>query len=74
MGDAHSDISARRLRRAEDTVEGCRANAAADLVRAAAAGVQQMRIRMENSAAVWSARADLLGRLEASFQARRKAA
>ena len=74
MGDAFPKSPARRVKRAEDTADGCRANAAADLARAAAAGALQMRIRMENSAAVWSARADLLGRLEASFRARRKTA
>lgn len=74
MPEAQSNPSARRHKRAEDTSAGCRANAAADLLRAAAMGVEQMRTRMEHSAAVWSARADLLGRLEASFKARQKTA
>ena len=51
-------------KRAEDTAVGCRANAAADLGRAGAPGGDFMRVRLEHSAAVWSARADLLDRLE----------
>ena len=55
---------ARSGKRAEDTALGCRANAAADLGRAGAPGGDFMRLRLEHSAAVWSARADLLDRLE----------
>lgn len=51
-------------KRAEDTGVGCRAKAAADLVRARAPGSAFMRLRLEHSAAVWSERADLLERLE----------
>lgn len=51
-------------KRAEDTGLGCRAKAAADLVRAGAPGGDFMRLRLEHSAAVWTERADLLERLE----------
>jgi hypothetical protein len=60
-------------KRAEDTGVGCRANAAADLARAATPGGDFMRVRLEHSAAVWNDRAELLERLERNF-ARRKAA
>ncbi|TMJ18667.1 MAG: hypothetical protein E6G92_02165 [Alphaproteobacteria bacterium] len=55
---------ARSGKRAEDTAVGCRANAAANLVGAGAPGGDYMRVRLEHSAAVWSARADLLERIE----------
>jgi hypothetical protein len=57
-------------KRAEDTALGCRANAAANLVRANAPGGDYMRERLEHSASVWSARADLLERLEKKFRSR----
>ena len=56
--------------RAEDTAIGCRANAAADLGRAGAPGGDFRRVRLEHSAAVWSARADLLDRLEKNSRKR----
>jgi hypothetical protein len=59
-------------KRSEDTGAGCRANAAADLARAGAPGGDFMRMRLEQSAAVWNERAELLERLERNF-ARRKA-
>jgi len=61
-------------KRAEDTAAGCRANATADLLRAHAPGGDFMRLRLEHSAAVWSARADLLARLETKSQMRAGAA
>ena len=60
-------------KRHEDTAAGCRANAAADLGRARAPGGDFMRMRLERSAAVWSERADLLERIEKSFEARTRA-
>ena len=60
-------------KRTEDTAEGCRANAAADIGRAGAPGGDFMRSRLERSAAVWTERADLLERLEKKFQARKRA-
>lgn len=59
-----------RRKRPEDTPDGCRAFAAADRDRAATFAVDQARGRYERSAAAWTARADLLDRLEAKFQAR----
>jgi len=57
-------------RKAEDTAGGCRRLAAADLERAASSASEQMRAVIEHSATVWSARADLLDRLEAASLAR----
>ena len=64
----------RHNKRAEDTGAGCRANAAADLARAGAPGGDYMRVRLEHSAAVWSARATLLERLERNFKRRTRPA
>ena len=61
-------------KKAEDTPEGCRAMAEGDRERAAATDTERMRYRLEQSAAAWTKRADLLARLEASFQARSGAA
>jgi hypothetical protein len=51
-------------RKAEDSAAGCRAHAAHDLILAADEPNEQMRDRLERSAAAWSARASLLQRLE----------
>ena len=59
-------------RRAEDTMAGCRIRAAADLDKAAAPEGRYMRARLEHSAAMWSERADLLGRIEAGAEERRR--
>jgi len=61
-------------KRAEDTAAGCRANAAADLVRAVAPGGDYRRVRLERSAEIWSARADLLDRLNEKSRKRTAAA
>jgi hypothetical protein len=61
---------AARKRRPEDTEEGCRASAAADLARAATMDTSQGRWRLEHSAASWNKRADLIKQTEASHQAR----
>lgn len=63
-----------RGKRAEDTMTGCQILAAADLARAAAPGSRYMRGRLEHSAAMWTARAELLGRVEASAGKRMQAA
>ena len=55
----------------EDTAEGCRAMAAADRERAVAMDTDRMRFRIERSADAWTKRADLLERLEGTFNARR---
>lgn len=61
---------ARHSKRNEDTGAGCRANAAADLARAHAPGGDYRRLRLEQSAAVWTERANLLERLERNFKRR----
>lgn len=61
-------------KREEDTSTGCRAKAAADLVRAEALGGDRMRWRMEHSAAAWIARAEVLEMIERKGDARRLAA
>ena len=57
-------------RQPQDTSAGCRARAAADLSRAAELTGDHVRWRYQHSAQAWLARADLLDRLEAKFQAR----
>ena len=59
----------RGRKRPEDTAEGCRALAAADLERAAALSGDHSRWRYEHSAAAWTARAGLLDGLETKFRA-----
>jgi hypothetical protein len=61
-------------RKREDTSLGCREMAAADHVRADATDTEHMRLRMESSADAWTARADMLQRLERSHDARLAAA
>jgi hypothetical protein len=61
-------------RKREDTSLGCREMAAADHVRADATDTEHMRLRMESSADAWTARADMLQRLERSQDARHAAA
>lgn len=65
---------ARPGKRQEDTAVGCRAKAAADLVRAEELGADRMRWRMEHSAAAWTARAKTLEMIERKGDARRRAA
>lgn len=64
---------ARSPKLAADTVVGCRDRAAADLLAAAGMSTMNGRLRMEASAKSWSARADLLQRMDDSFDARVKA-
>ena len=64
----------RGRKRPEDTEDGCRAHAVDDLHRAAALSGQPISWRFEHSAAAWTARANLLARREAQFQARMPAA
>lgn len=61
------------MRKREDTAEGCRGLALDDRARAADAGGDHMRSTLERSADAWSARARLLERLEAHFNARAEA-
>jgi hypothetical protein len=60
-------------RKSEDSAAGCRAFAASDRERAAASTSEHMRACLERSAEAWSARAHLLDRLQASFEARAEA-
>lgn len=53
-----------------DTVIGCRSRASADLVAAAAMTTKNGQLRMEASSASWTARADLLQRMEDDFSKR----
>lgn len=57
----------------EDTSAGCRGRAADSLAAAAAMDTRNGRVRMETSAATWTARAELLQRLELRIEAREKA-
>jgi hypothetical protein len=57
-------------RKPEDSADGCRGLAKSDLDRAAEAPVGHARTRFERSADAWTARAELLKRLEASSGAR----
>ena len=57
-------------RRPEDTAEGCRSLAANDLLRAAEMVNPHIRISHERSADAWTARAELLERLESRFNER----
>lgn len=56
-------------RKPEDSADGCRALASSDRERASAAE-GHVRARFERSAQAWTARATLLDRLEADFDAR----
>ena len=55
----------------ENTVAGCQELAASDLVRASGMDTRNGRRKFELSAASWQQRADLLKRLETSFEKRR---
>ena len=57
-----------------DSVEGCRTRATADLVAAGTMATVNARRKLEHSAASWTARGDLLQRLDDSFEARRSLA
>jgi hypothetical protein len=57
----------------EDTAEGCRQLAQDDRSRATEVCSQHMRHCLQRSADAWTARAALLGRLDASFRARAEA-
>jgi hypothetical protein len=74
MKPAPARPAVRSGKREEDTAVGCRAKAAADLVRAEALGADRMRWRMEHSAAAWTARAEVLEMIERKADARRCAA
>jgi hypothetical protein len=60
------------VRKREDTAEGCREMATDDRARAADVVSDHMRHRLERSADAWTNRANLLERLQTSFNARVK--
>ena len=57
-------------RKPEDSAEGCRGLERDSRERAAETTSEHMRTVLERSADAWSARAQLLGRLESNFLAR----
>ena len=57
-------------RKPEDSAEGCRGLEQDSRERAATTTNEHMRIILERSANAWSARAQLLSRLERNFHAR----
>jgi hypothetical protein len=59
-----------RVRRREDTAEGCRSLSTDDRARAVEMANPQMRASLERSANAWSTRAQLLEHVEASSNAR----
>lgn len=67
-------LSTTRNKQPQDTELGCRGLAADDLARAALLTGAYPRARMEHSAATWTARADLLHRIEAGTLRRLTAA
>jgi hypothetical protein len=66
----HRPMPSRQGKRPEDTPAGCRARASADLCRAGELAGALPKARFEHSAAAWTARAELLERLEAKHSAR----
>ena len=74
-GDLHpmlERLSMERRRQPQDTEQGCRDFAAADLARADDLVAGWPRARMEHSAAAWTARADLLHRVRGKADASKK--
>jgi hypothetical protein len=63
-----ADVTVDRIPRRgrEDTADGCRSMAHDDRVRAEDSDSDRMRFRLACSAEAWTARADLLDRLEAN--------
>jgi hypothetical protein len=57
-------------RKPEDSADGCRAFAASDRERASANSNIHVRASLERSAQAWSTRANLLDRMQATFDAR----
>jgi predicted RNA polymerase sigma factor len=60
----------RTLKLAENTVQGCRDRATADLLEAVTVMTANQRRRLERSAESWTVRAALLDRLNKSFEKR----
>jgi hypothetical protein len=62
---------ARALKQPQDTVAGFRGRAEADLLASVAMSIANERLRLETSAASWTARADMLQRSDDSMAARK---
>ena len=62
--------SARTLKLPENTVQGCRDRATADLLEAVTVVTANQRRRLASSAESWTVRANLLDRLNKSFEKR----
>jgi hypothetical protein len=57
----------------QDTIAGCRCRADSDLLASVAMLTANQRLRLETSAASWTARADMLQRLDDTHLARKLA-
>jgi hypothetical protein len=55
------------LKQRHDTAEGCRHRASADLLEAVTMATAHSRQRLERSSAAWTARAEVLHRIESSI-------
>lgn len=64
-------VQSRTQKAAQDTAAGCRDFAAADLARASLMDTENGRRRLETSALSWTNRAQLIQRLDESFETRR---
>ena len=62
---------ARTFKQPQNTVAGCRGRAEADLLASVARSTANERQRLETSAASWTARADMLQRLDDDHDARK---
>ena len=69
-----SRIPARTQKAVQDTAAGCREFAAADLARSSIADTVNGRRRLDSSALSWTSRANLIERLDDSFEARQAVA
>jgi predicted RNA polymerase sigma factor len=67
-------IPSRTQKAVQDTVIGCRENAAADLARAALMETANARRRLESSALSWTSRADSIQQLEDDSEIRKAVA
>ncbi|HEX6661458.1 MAG TPA: hypothetical protein VF067_06280 [Sphingomicrobium sp.] len=70
IGVESSPPGAAPRKKSEDTPEGCRTLAKDDRDRADASDTEHMRQRLVGSAEAWTARADLLERIEGSRSAK----
>jgi hypothetical protein len=69
-----SKIPGRTQKAVQDTVAGCHGLAAADIARASLMDTENGRRRLESSALSWANRAELIQRLDDSFEERRAVA